>query len=191
MTQTAQISINTNLRPVESLGDDGYMNAYDVVNATQNKDAVKNWFFTTLFATSNTKGVPYVSPALAAAVAALLNDINSGVLSFDFSLTMVFVFHDGSKVTFHYNPQDGTLSYVVGQSRDGHGNLIPDNYQAITGGGRDVYDFTNPYPSYDAHNFQELLQDYGIQPTGSTTAVLECVSVGGDQPTCHYVTVPR
>lgn len=188
MAQTASVSVNVSLRPVESLGDDGYMNAYDVVSATQNKDAVKNWFHTTMFATSNTTSIPFVPPALAAALASFLNDIRTGVLSFEYSLTVEFVFHDGSKVSSHYNPHDGILSYVPGQSQDGHGNLISDNYRAITNGWRNVYDFTNPHPGYDVYNFDTLLQDYGIQPTGSTTTVLECVAVEG-KATCHYVTV--
>jgi hypothetical protein len=191
MTQTAQVSVNINLRPVESLGDDGYMNAYDVVGATQNKDAIKNWLYATVFATSNTKPIPFVSPQLAAALTSFLNDIKTGIVSFEYSIAVVLVFHDGSQVTFHYDPHDGTWGYVPGSARDGHGNLIPDSYTAIGGSGGQVYDFTSPYPGYDVYNFDQLLENYGVQPTGSTTTVLECVSVGGDQPSCHYVTVPR
>ncbi|HEX5960846.1 MAG TPA: hypothetical protein VFY97_06325 [Rhodanobacteraceae bacterium] len=189
MAANAQVSVNADLGPALSLGDDGYMNAYDVVSATQNKDAVKNWLFTTVYTTTNTMYSPFVSPALASALVALLNDIKTGIMSFDFNINVTLVFHDGSQAAFHYDPHNLTWSYVPGSARDGHGNLIPDSYAAIGGSGGQVYDFTNPHPGYDVYNFDALLQAYGIQPTGSTTTVLECVTVGGT-PSCHYVTLP-
>lgn len=191
LNANARVSVNADLTPSTRLGDDGYINAYDAVHSTQNMDTVRAWLLSTGFTPANTVGLAgsgTASPQLSAVIAELLNNIKTSVISFNYTVNVIVVFHDGSQMTFAFNSPNGRWEYVPGTARDAHGNLVPDSYESVGGNYGTTYNFTNPNPSYDLTNFLNSLQLGNVQPQGSPSKVLACVTVN-KVVTCHYVTV--
>lgn len=187
----ARVSVNADLAPSTRLGDDGYINAYDALHSTQNMDTVKIWLMNTDYTPSNTEGFANngtTSPQLSAVIAQLFNNIKTSVISFNYTVNLTVIFHDGSQMTFAFDNQNGRWEYVPGTARDAHDNLIPDSYTAIGGNNGLTYDYNKTNPGYDLTNFLGTLQLDNVQPQGSPTKVIACVTVDGTV-TCHYVTV--
>jgi hypothetical protein len=187
--ESATAYVHLDLKPKIPLGDDGYMNAYDAVYAGANNDAVLNWLNTTTFTLSNTSAAPGhqpFSPELAAAVNQLLNSIKTAVVSFDYKLEAVVVFHDGSMRTYKVDAS-GDWSEVPGSARDGHGNPIPETRNDVAGGGRKTYGFGGGGPDYDERNFVHTITLWQIPVEGNSGSTLACVDVGDGQPVCTKV----
>lgn len=192
-TANAKVSVQSGniLAPSVRLGDDGWMNAYDAVHSTQNMDDVKTWLMSTTYTPSNTEGLNHqgvADVALSAGMALLLNNIKTSTLSFNYQVNVTIVFHDKSSITLRFDNPNGIWKYVPGTARDAHGNLIPDSYESTGGNNGSTYNFTNPNPGYDLTNFLNTLQLDNVQPQGSPTKVLACVTVD-KVVTCHYVTI--
>lgn len=189
----AKVSVNADLTPSTRLGDDGYINAYDALHSTQNMDTVRAWLLSTDYTSANTVGLSdngIAFPSLSAAISQLLNNIKTSVISFHYDVNVIVVFHDGSQMTFAFDSPNGRWEFVPGTARDAHGNLVPDSYESVGGSYGTTYNFVNPHPGYDLSNFLNSLQLVNVQPQGSPTQILACVTVD-KAVTCHYVTVQK
>lgn len=184
----AKAYLHVDLKPSISLGDDGYMNAYDAVRAPANNNAVLDWLTTTYFTKDNVNGAyPFAaSPAMASALANLFNDLKVSILGIDFKVEVTVVFHDGSQRTYATN-SFGDWAEVPGTAIDAHGNPIPEDYADIAGNGSRTYGF-NGQPGYDQTNLHTLANLYGASivydPTG---VVVVCTMTAGNKTvTCVW-----
>lgn len=185
----AKAYANLDLKPKLSLGDDGYMNAYDTVRAAVNNNVVVNWLETTWFKTGQVQGAgPGIgSPRLDDLLTNLFNTIKTSFLTINFQVQITIVFHDGSQRTYETAPS-GNWVVVPGTAIDAHGNPIPENYNAIAGNGTQTYTF-NGYPGYDGTNLRTLTGLFGAgveyNPTDTVTVVI-CSKKGNEGITCVW-----
>lgn len=183
----AKVYVHVDLKPKISLGDDGYMNAYDAVRAGMNNDAVINWLTTTSFTKSNVNAAfPFAeSPAIDSALANLFNDIKISILGVDFKTELVVVFHDGSTRMYKTN-SFGDWVEEIGTARDAHGNPIPENASGLAGNGSQTYQF-NGQPGYDQTNLHTLANLYGAGIVYNPTGVVVVCAIKTDKTvTCVW-----
>lgn len=185
----AKAYVNLDLKPKVSLGDDGYMNAYDASSADVNNSAVANWLETTWFTAGKVQGVvgPGIgSPRLDDMLANLFNTIKTSKLTVDFVVQITIVFHDGSEMTYKTD-SNGNWVKVPGTAVDAHGNHIPENYHDLAGTGRQTY-VINGNPGYDGTNLRTLTNLYGANVVHNPTAtVVVCSMMGPDNKvTCVW-----
>ena len=181
----ATATVRPDLKPSLSLGDDGYLNAYDTIRAPVDNTQVINWLGAKTWTKDEVSGLP-ISPALASALATLFNDVKVGVLNVDFKIEITVVFHDGSKRTY---TTDSTKKWkeVPGTATDAHGNPIPENYDDLAGTGTRTYAI-NGSPGYDRTNLQTLTNLYGGNVVHNPSAtVVVCSMMGPDNKvTCVW-----
>lgn len=168
----AAVRVHVDIVPKSSLGDDGYMNAYDTIGSKANSDAVLNWLNTTNFSTARISAPPGIapfSPAYSAAMAQLINTIKSSIVNFDYNVKITVVFHDGSTRDYTVN-KTGDWETVPNSSRDGHGNETPENRDAVANnGGYANYSYAGVGPNYDLSNFLATMQALGVPVVGVDT----------------------
>ena len=187
--------LHVDLQPKIPSGDDGYLNAYETVVATSNNDRVLQWLDMTKFTMTNTSlessdRMPQF-PALQAEVVALMNAIQTAVISFKFDVRVTVVFHDGSTREYKVDPS-GQWTTVPGTARDAHGNPVPESYADIARNGQQEYSFTGDGPHYDQSNFVNSITLYGVPITNgsgggsSGGSIIGCVKTGDDGSTTCY-----
>lgn len=185
MAAKATAVVRPDLKPTLSLGDDGYMNAYDTVSASVNNAQVVNWLTTKTWTKDDLSGTP-ISPALFSAVANLFNDFKISILGIDFKVEIIVIFHDGSRRTYNTN-SFGDWVVEPGTAFDAHGNPIPENYSALAGTGVQHYTISG-VPNYDGTNLRTLTNLFGAGIVHNPTAtVVVCSMMGPDNKvTCTW-----
>lgn len=142
-------------------GDNGYMNAYDVVSSSANMTALSGYLSTGSITRTYIEGQP--DTAAAAHIADLLNAISlNGIIKIDgFPVSFIMDFDDGSHVTVQYNATTGYWGAVPGTARDANGNVLPES-QSMAGNNGQSYGFDGRN-SYDFGNFESRLRNLQAQ----------------------------
>lgn len=168
-------------------GDNGFMNAYDVLSVSANQIALSNYLLQTRF---NAAYMENPDTALAAKLADLLNALQiDGIVKIGgFPVSFITVFNDGSRITVKYNSTTGRYEPVPGTGIDSDGNIIPESKDMASNGGMgQTYGFTGRN-GYDANNMQTVLRNLGAQgiPVTNRGGVwrIACTSAGNGPLNC-------
>lgn len=142
-------------------GDNGYMNAYDVVSAPANMTALSDYLSTGSITRTYIEGQP--DTAAAAHIADLLNAISvNGLIKINgFPVSFIMDFNDGSHITVQYNATTGYWEAVPGTAIDANGNPLPES-QSMAGNNGQSYGFDGRN-SYDFGNFESRLRNLQAQ----------------------------
>jgi hypothetical protein len=168
-------------------GDNGYMNAYDVLVSSANMNALSDYLSTGNFTQTFINGQP--DTAAAAHIADLLNAISlNGIIKIEgFPVSFIMDFDDGSHITVRYNPTTGYWQAVPGTAIDANGNTIPENQNMASNNGKGQNYGFDGRNSYDVGNLETVLrnlQAQGIPVTnGSGGGSISC-SWDGRTLTC-------
>lgn len=160
------------LRAKVDLGDNGYMNAYDLGISSANRTYFWDWVNENHVLTTKNIILPIADPTLSADLVHLFNSITSSVVSLHINLVLTFQFRDGSTVKGKVNKY-GLFVQVPNSRIDSHGNVLPDSINGFTHNGKaQVYNFTGDGSPYDEDDFTSLLTLNGIGLADSYSATV-------------------
>ncbi|HET6914285.1 MAG TPA: hypothetical protein VFH71_13205 [Rhodanobacteraceae bacterium] len=186
--KAAAATLKINIQAPNPLGDNGWMNAYDTVQSSQNENAVQNYLMTYHFSSAD---FTQSAPALAAGFAELLKSlqITTPVITINnFPTTVTLTFNDGSKRTYTFDSLHGTYVPTPGTAMDAHGNTIPENTSMATNNGIGQYYGFNGGNTYDMGNIETILRNLqaaGIPITNGGGNEIACSSVAGGGVSCR------
>lgn len=161
-------------------GDNGWMNAYDVMEASANQNALSDYLLSGNFSSAF---VNTPNTTLAAKVADLLNAIHLGgiIVIGNFPLSFTIDFNDGSHVAVKYNVTTQRYEEIQGSYIDAHGNTIPQSLSMANNNGTGQTYYFSGGNTYDYGNIETVLrnlQAQGIPVTNGHGSIVTCVQVG-------------
>lgn len=152
----------------------GYVNGYDVVGSSQDRNRVSN-------AIGNSPKMVFTSVMASFGRAIRL----SGIATPDVDLTVKVDFPDGSKVIYKFNWNTKQWEYVPKSAVDSHGNNIPETASDFTNNGAGAnYDFSGPGNPNDINDFIVRAGLAGVTVTNSAVR-LACTQAGDGGYVCH------
>lgn len=174
--EAATAHVIVNIHAPAPNGDNGYMNAYDVLSSSANQNALSNYLLQEHFDSSYIKSP---DPALAAAVANLLNalQINGVIKIGGFPVSFTMDFNDGSHITVTFNVATQKYEPVPGTAVDAHLNTIPQNTNMASNGGIGQTYVFNGGNTFDMGNIETVLRNLqarGIPVSNGSGGSITC-----------------
>jgi hypothetical protein len=155
-------------------------NAYSFVNSGAYQNAMLNWV-------GNQTVLGLNSTISNAVNSSILHTLAPGQAP---AVFVTVVFTDGSHIGVAVDFTQSPPALVVNETSavDSHGNNIPATMAAITGSGKQIYNFANPGNPNDSKDMTQQIEAFGVSPPSgsSATGAYACVSTQ-NKVTCTWV----